>query len=245
MYQNYIFDLYGTLIDIHTDESSKNFYKKYVKWLRKQRYYFDWKQFRSSFLRIEQQYRSQLSKHHNPEIQIEDVFRDVFREKGYELDAEEILWLCESFRRISLIYLRLFPDTLQCLDALKKAGKHIYLLSNAQRSYTWQELEISGILPFFDGVLISSDEGCMKPDTDFYDILCERYHLDKKESVMIGNELRSDMAGAKAAGIDGFYLNRLAVFHEPEQADYRYVSKNGSLMEVLIQTGVIEHVGQG
>lgn len=25
MYENYIFDLYGTLIDIHTDESSKNF----------------------------------------------------------------------------------------------------------------------------------------------------------------------------------------------------------------------------
>ena len=29
MYQNYIFDLYGTLIDIHTDETSKNFFKKY------------------------------------------------------------------------------------------------------------------------------------------------------------------------------------------------------------------------
>lgn len=27
MYQNYIFDLYGTLIDIHTDEHSKNFLK--------------------------------------------------------------------------------------------------------------------------------------------------------------------------------------------------------------------------
>ena len=84
MYQNYIFDLYGTLIDIHTDESSKNFYKKYVKWLRKQGYYFDWKQFRSSFLRIEQQYRSQPSKHHNSEIQMEDVFQDVFREKGWQ-----------------------------------------------------------------------------------------------------------------------------------------------------------------
>ena len=30
MYQNYIFDLYGTLIDIHTDETSKNFFKKYL-----------------------------------------------------------------------------------------------------------------------------------------------------------------------------------------------------------------------
>ena len=35
MYQNYIFDLYGTLIDIHTDEYSKNFYKKYAKYVSK------------------------------------------------------------------------------------------------------------------------------------------------------------------------------------------------------------------
>ena len=135
MYQNYIFDLYGTLIDIHTDESSKNFYKKYVKWLRKQRYYFDWKQFRSSFLRIEQQYRSQLSKHHNPEIQIEDVFRDVFREKGYELDAEEILWLCESFTDLFTIvpgYVTVsgciekgwqtYLSSVQCAEKLHLAG---------------------------------------------------------------------------------------------------------------------------
>lgn len=41
MYENYIFDLYGTLIDIHTDESSKNFFKKYAKWLRNQGFYFE------------------------------------------------------------------------------------------------------------------------------------------------------------------------------------------------------------
>lgn len=239
MYDNYIFDLYGTLLDIHTDEYSKNFYKKYVKWLRRQGYHFDWKYFKNTFAKIERYYRGRPSKHQNPEIQIEAVFQDTFRTKGYELTKEETAWLCESFRRLSLIYLRLFPDTLQCLEALKKAGKHIYLLSNAQRSYTWQELEISGLLPYFDGILISSDEGCMKPDADFYDILCERYQLDKARSVMIGNELRSDMAGAAAAGIDGFYINRSAVFHEQGGVEYRYVSKNGSLLEVVEQTGVM------
>ena len=62
--------------------------------------------------------------------------------------------------------------------------------------------------------------------------------MDKKQSVMIGNELRSDMAGAAAAGIDGFYINRFPVFHAPEHPQYRYVSTNGSLLEVLDQTGV-------
>lgn len=241
MYENYIFDLYGTLIDIHTDESSKNFFKKYAKWLRKQGLYFDWKHFYRLYTSIERKYRdnaAQAQETSNPEIQIEGVFYDVFAAKGYVLTEEQIIDLCESFRRISLITLRLFPDTIACLEGLKRAGKKIYLLSNAQRSFTWQELELTGIEPYFDAILISSDEGCMKPDPLFYNICCERYHLDKAQSVMIGNELKSDMAGAKAAGIDGFYINRSPVFHEESNPPYRYVSVKGSLMEVLTQTGV-------
>jgi putative hydrolase of the HAD superfamily len=111
-------------------------------------------------------------------------------------------------------------------------------LSNAQRSFTWQELELTGLIKYFDGILISSDEGCMKPDAKFYDICCERYRLDKSECIMIGNELKSDMAGAKASGIDGFYINRHPVFHDENEQLYKYVSVNGSLMEVLTQTGV-------
>ena len=238
MYQNYIFDLYGTLIDIHTDEYSKNFFKKYVKWLRKEGYHFDWKIFHEWYGKIEKWHRNQPSSHTKPEIQIEDVFREVFAGKGYVLSDEEALYLCENFRKISLIYLSLFPDTLACLEGLKKAGKKIYLLSNAQRSFTWQELEQTGVVPYFDGILISSDEGCMKPDPDFYNILCDRYGLKKEESVMTGYELKSDMAGAKAAGIDGFYINRYPIFKKEETPAYKYVSETGSLMEVLTQTGV-------
>lgn len=241
MYQNYIFDLYGTLVDIRTDESGRNFFKKYAKWLRRQGYHFEWKQFYRHYTAAEKEHReraAQSGRYRNPEIQIEEVFQEVFAANGYILTDEQTAALCAGFRRISLIYLRLFPDTLACLDGLKKAGKKIYLLSNAQRSFTWQELELTGLIPYFDGILISSDEGCMKPDPAFYEICCERYQLDKAQSVMIGNELKSDMAGAVAAGIDGFYINRYPVFHAEEKLAYRYVSKEGSLLEVLIQTGI-------
>jgi putative hydrolase of the HAD superfamily len=79
----------------------------------------------------------------------------------------------------------------------------------------------------------------MKPTPEFYNICCERYGLDKSECIMVGNELKSDMAGAVASGIDGFYINRYPVFHEEKEPLYKYVSINGSLMEVLTQTGVI------
>lgn len=241
MYQNYIFDLYGTLIDIRTDEYSKNFFKKYAKWLRKQGFAFEWKRFHKLYTSIEREYRERAAregKYIKPEINIDGVFKDVFAANGYEISDGQAVFLGESFRRISWIHMSLFPDTLACLEGLKKAGKKIYLLSNAQRSFTWQELELTGLVPYFDGILISSDEKCMKPDPGFYNICCERYGLDKASCVMIGNELKSDMAGAKAAGIDGFYINRYPVLREKNEPDYKYISKNGSLLEVLSQTGV-------
>lgn len=240
-YAYYIFDLYGTLIDIHTDEYSKNFFKKYAKWLRKQGFTFEWKHFYRLYTFTERQYREHAareSRYTKPEIQVDAVFRDVFAANGYEVSDEEIVHLCENFRRLSLLYMCLYPDTIACLDGLKKAGKKIYLLSNAQRSFTWQELEQTGLVPYFDGILISSDEGCMKPDPEFYKTCFFRYSLDPAQCIMIGNELKSDMAGAYAAGIDGFYINRESVFHEQPEHTYQYVSKDGSLLEVLKQTGV-------
>ena len=60
MYKNYIFDLYGTLVNIRTDEWSKNFYKKFAKWLRKEGYSFEWKKFQKSFQETEQKYHSRI-----------------------------------------------------------------------------------------------------------------------------------------------------------------------------------------
>ena len=78
MYKNYIFDLYGTLIDVRTDEYSKNFFKKYSKWLRSQGFSFEWKQFYKMYTTTEREYRehsAKAGKHTKAEIQIEDVFR--------------------------------------------------------------------------------------------------------------------------------------------------------------------------
>lgn len=241
MYQNYVFDLYGTLINIHTDESGKNFFKKYAKWLRKRGYAFSWKDFYEAYTQKERQYREETARLTSPdpagltrpEIQIEAVFDEILQEKGYQVETEEIEELCQNFREISLLYLSLYPDTIECLTKLKEAGKRLYLLSNAQRSFTWQELQRTGLIPYFDGILISSDEGYMKPDSRFFSALCERYKLNKEECLMIGNELQSDIAGAAAFGMDSCFINRAAVFHEPKNPQYTYVSREGSLLEVL------------
>ena len=59
----------------------------------------------------------------------------------------------------------------------------------------------------FDGICLSSDEGCRKPSSKFFDVVFDRYDLKKEESVMIGNDWTTDIEGANVYGIDSVYLH--------------------------------------
>ena len=97
------------------------------------------------------------------------------------------------------------------LEALKRQGKKIYLLSNAQRIFTAYELKLLmhtlGIAKYFDDIFISSTCGVKKPDSRFFQLLIDKYNLDITKSVMIGNDGISDIAGAKSVGLDTFYIH--------------------------------------
>ena len=65
-----------------------------------------------------------------------------------------------------------------------------------------------GLTPYFDGVCISSDEECSKPDAAYFDALFSRYGLRKEESVMVGNDYLADIGGAADYGIDSLYIHQ-------------------------------------
>lgn len=233
MYQNYIFDLYGTLIDIRTDEWSMDFWQSYADWLGE-------RGMKYSALDAKKAYESEVAKalakpsaYTNPEIDIFPVFESLCRKFRPEISETEIYQAGEEFRIRSTSLLQLYPNTLVVLDTLKKAGKKIYLLSNAQRVFTWRELELTGILGYFDDVFISSDAGCKKPDPSFYQMLLNKHNLKPEESVMIGNDGSSDIAGANLVGMDGFYV-RTAISPEGEPVpSCKYVFEDGDIGHVL------------
>ena len=61
---------------------------------------------------------------------------------------------------------------------------------------------------YFDGICISSDEKCSKPDEKYFKTLFDRYGLEKSESIMIGNDYISDIGGAADFGIDSLYIHQ-------------------------------------
>lgn len=212
MYKNYIFDLYGTLIDINTDEWSDELWKKMKILYAYSGALYSFRELHAEYDRLVEREKQAVHKRH-PEytvvdIKIEKVFRELYEQRGVQVSEERVWFTAAAFRCYSTKYIRLYDGVIDLLDTLKRRRKHIYLLSNAQRSFTENELRMCGLDKYFDGVCISSDEECSKPDPHYYGILFDRYGLKKSDSIMIGNDFRSDIGGAADFGIDSLYIHQ-------------------------------------
>ena len=207
MYHNFIFDLYGTLVDIHTNENKTSLWKRLALFYSFQGASYTGRELRNRYRQLETAASKVPSSYTCPEICAADIFQTLYVEKGIQ-PTEALLTATGQFFRIeSLNILQCYPATIGTLQQLHAKGGGIYLLSNAQRIFTEYELRPLGLWDLFDGILISSDEGCCKPDPAFFQILFDRYGLDFTTCLMTGNERTSDLAGAIAAGIDCCYLH--------------------------------------
>ena len=212
MYKNYIFDLYGTLIDINTDEWCDDLWKKMAILYGYKGAHYTYDELNSEYDRLVELEKAAVRKRH-PEykvvdIKIEKVFKKLFTQKGVKVTKAQVAFVAEAFRCYSTKYIKLYDGVIDLLDTLKSKGKRIYLLSNAQRSFTENELNMLGLTEYFDGICISSDEECSKPDSCYYKTLFDRYGLKKSESIMIGNDYISDIGGAAHFGIDSLYIHQ-------------------------------------
>lgn len=235
MYKNYIFDLYGTLIDINTNEGSAYLWKKMQEFYAFNGAVYTTRELKKEYFRLcEQEEKKMLSEYDYPEIKVENVFWMLFKNKGIDVDMQLCVATGQFFRIISTKYIKLYDGVIELLELLKKKNKKIYLLSNAQQIFTEYEMKYLDIYKYFDGIVFSSDESCRKPSKTFFDIVLKRYNLKKDESVMIGNDWISDIEGANNSGIDSMYLhtNISPMDTIIENVQAKYVIKDGNIESI-------------
>ncbi|MBQ0098387.1 MAG: HAD family hydrolase [Oscillospiraceae bacterium] len=212
MYQNYVFDLYGTLVDIRTDESADEFWEKVAKIFLSYGAVYSPKELNSLYRKYtRRELFSTILSHPNyksPDIHLEKVFSKLLKHRGVTPTYHKVKDIMWEFRKASTKFIKLYDGVIDLLDSLKEKGKHIFLLSNAQEYFTVPELKLLGIYDYFDGILISSQCCCTKPDKHFFNILFDRYNLEKDKTVMIGNDWHYDIEGAYNFGIDSLYIHQ-------------------------------------
>lgn len=77
------------------------------------------------------------------------------------------------------------------ISQLKDMGYHLYLLSNITReSYEYVNSTIC-IDKFFDGGVYSFQEKLLKPDKKIYELIVNRYQLNKDETIFFDDKQRN------------------------------------------------------
>lgn len=220
-YTDLIFDLYGTLVDIHTEEND-------LVW-EKTAFYFGFYGARYTPEELKAAFHAELKRREAgagqsyecfPDIPFEQVMESLFRAKGVQENAAALgMNAAQLFRICSLDYVNLYPGVPEALRQLRDRGFRLWLLSNAQRAFTAYELRYLGLGDQLDGIWISSDYRCRKPNVRFFHALIGEQQLDKSKCLMIGNDLHTDIGGAKAAGLATFYMHTNLTPPDQREAD--------------------------
>ena len=188
------FDLYGTLVDIHTDETKpevwialNTFFKNHNKIIPNLK-----KQFFTAIRKVED---SLL------DYDIVTILQDL---SG--LEENVCIKAAQLFREKSINHLRLFDGVISLLKTLKENGYNIYLLSNAQAVFTVLELKKLKIYDFFDEIFISSLYKVKKPNFDFYNLAIKKTASSYNSSMMIGNDYKNDIEPAQTLGLKTIFI---------------------------------------
>lgn len=220
-YTDLIFDLYGTLVDIHTEETDE-VWKKVAVFFGFYGAHYSGSELHEAFQKILKSREAKAGQDYEcfPDIPFEPIMSELFRKKGVKKQLKKLgIQAAQLFRILSIDYIRLYPDVPEALSTLKANGYRLWLLSNAQRVFTEYELRHLELDQYFDGIYLSSDYSCRKPDLRFFKALIDEHQLDPAKCLMIGNDRNTDIAGAKQAGLATLYMHTNLTPSDQKEAD--------------------------
>jgi len=114
----------------------------------------------------------------------------------------------------------LFDDTLPALRELK-ANYKMGIVSNT----TWgspaelwrEEIRRFGIDRYMDTIVFCRDVGWRKPDRRIFSFALDRIQASPAQCIFVGDDMRWDIAGSRASGIDAILIDRKGIAQNTEE----------------------------
>ena len=149
----------------------------------------------------------------------------------FGVDDEELAKkIAEDYISISPTKKELFPHAHETLDYLCKKY-NLYVITNGFNEVQFTKLKNSDLDKYFEKVFTSENAGAQKPSPAIFEHALSEVSASKQESVMIGDDLKVDIMGAKDFGLDQIFFNPEGKEHT-EQITHE-ISSLKELQEIL------------
>ena len=206
--QAVLFDLYGTLVDIWTDESDMFAYNILSKFLSYFEIYY-----KPGVLAAKYQEKTEeklMAYQEGPfgEIDVYQVFEEILVE-GWRKQPERsmVVWLARLFRSLTRRRFRLYEDAQPVLDELQH-DYQLGIVSDAQWVFSEPEIRMLGLDKYFDPIVLSSRYFIRKPDPQIYAHALRAMRIEPDQALYVGNDPDADVAGPRAIGMPVILIDR-------------------------------------
>lgn len=190
-----LFDLYGTLADLETDEDDPAVWRGLADWAkanigRRQ----PWEQMRLAYRNL----CEEKAKIHGAGFILREVFGELL---GSGATNEDVRGFAHEFRRLSTCSLKLRPYSVPLLRQVRRDGIRLALVSNTEGILTDFDLNRLGLRQYFDAIVLSSEVGFAKPDRRILQVALEELSCSPSSTVFVGDSWDMDMKASIALNI--------------------------------------------
>jgi HAD superfamily hydrolase (TIGR01509 family) len=115
--------------------------------------------------------------------------------------------LGDAFTRTRSERMHFFPGARETLCELRARGHRLALVTNGGAAFQREKIARFELAPLFDAVLVEGELGFGKPDPRVFERALRALGAAPHEALMTGNDLRSDIFGAKRAGVRAVWVD--------------------------------------
>ncbi|MFI8932502.1 HAD family hydrolase [Streptomyces sp. NPDC053474] len=133
---------------------------------------------------------------------------DVLRALRDELRlSTSVLDLLQEYRMRSAELVPVRPKVCAALRQLADAGWRLGVVTNGAPGPQRLKLEVAELSDCFDVIVISGACGLRKPHRAIFELALDALDADASMAVMVGDDLRTDIKGGTAAGMNTIWVS--------------------------------------
>ncbi|MBR1505159.1 MAG: YjjG family noncanonical pyrimidine nucleotidase [Prevotella sp.] len=163
---------------------------------------------------------------------VERFRRPLSESKGLQVTKDICLQMSDRFLDFCSCKPGVVDGAHELMHDLKQKGYRMHMTSNGFHEVQYKKLAACGLRDCFDTIILSEDAGVNKPSPLYFDYALKVSGASRETTLMIGDNLQTDILGALHAGIDALLFNRWNVDVKESPQMPTFVA--GSLKDIMM-----------